>query len=184
MPTQPVLDSERGQTRSTTKIVPFAFTKEGIFYFSRRIPSDLRSHYATDRISFSLQTRSARQAMVRSSAMAAKRTHGRSTTALHWHAGQSMPRVHLRELPGRRHAKWHCPRRKDGAFQALLCRTLKMQISNMMRLTSHNWCAELFVPGGERWHTLRRQHQVPDRREFHPPGQSSIPSIPSARCLR
>lgn len=42
-----------------TKSAVFTFVKQGIFYFSRRIPSDLSQHYATDRISYSLRTRSA-----------------------------------------------------------------------------------------------------------------------------
>ncbi|WP_367114504.1 DUF6538 domain-containing protein [Devosia sp.] len=48
-----------------TKSVQFAFLKEGIYYFTRRVPSDLRSHYATDRISFSLRTKSVRDAEAR-----------------------------------------------------------------------------------------------------------------------
>lgn len=48
-----------------TKSVRFAFLKDGIYYFTRRVPSDLRPHYATDRITFSLRTRSAREAEAR-----------------------------------------------------------------------------------------------------------------------
>lgn len=55
-----------------TKSVRFAFLKDGIYYFSRRVPSDLRSHYATDRISFSLRTTSARDAAARGQAHAIK----------------------------------------------------------------------------------------------------------------
>jgi len=42
-----------------TKTAAFTFVKQGIFYFSRRVPSDLSQHYSTDRISFSLRTKSA-----------------------------------------------------------------------------------------------------------------------------
>ncbi len=42
-----------------TKTAAFTFVKQGIFYFSRRVPSDLSHHYDTDRISYSLRTRSA-----------------------------------------------------------------------------------------------------------------------------
>ena len=42
-----------------TKSAPFTFVKQGIFYFSRRVPSDLKHHYTAERISFSLRTRSA-----------------------------------------------------------------------------------------------------------------------------
>ncbi|MBB4054075.1 integrase, partial [Devosia subaequoris] len=54
------------------KSVRFAFLKDGVYYFSRRVPSDLRSHYATDRISFSLRTKSARDAEARGLAHAIK----------------------------------------------------------------------------------------------------------------
>ena len=36
--------------------VPFLFIKRGVYYYSRRIPSDLRSYYKTHRIVFSLRT--------------------------------------------------------------------------------------------------------------------------------
>jgi integrase len=55
-----------------TKSVRFAFLKDGVYYFTRRVPSDLRSHYATDRISFSLRTKSAREAEARGVVHAAK----------------------------------------------------------------------------------------------------------------
>lgn len=42
-----------------TKSAPFTFVKQGIFYFSRRIPSDISHHYTADRIIYSLRTRSA-----------------------------------------------------------------------------------------------------------------------------
>jgi hypothetical protein len=34
------------------------YLRDGIYYFVRRIPADLRSHYSSDRISFSLRTKS------------------------------------------------------------------------------------------------------------------------------
>ncbi|WP_368502145.1 DUF6538 domain-containing protein [Salipiger sp. 1_MG-2023] len=43
----------------------FTFVKSGIFYFSRRIPTELKSHYTSPRIVFSLRTRSARIAEAR-----------------------------------------------------------------------------------------------------------------------
>ncbi|WP_370044695.1 MULTISPECIES: DUF6538 domain-containing protein [Salipiger] len=43
----------------------FTFVKSGVFYFSRRIPSVLRTHYTSPRIAFSLRTRSARVAEAR-----------------------------------------------------------------------------------------------------------------------
>ena len=32
--------------------VPFTFVKQGIFYFARKVPNDLRDHYTSSRISF------------------------------------------------------------------------------------------------------------------------------------
>lgn len=40
------------------KSVPHSFTKDGVYYFVRRIPSDLRHHYTSPKISYSLRTRS------------------------------------------------------------------------------------------------------------------------------
>src|SRR6056297_783734 len=44
---------------------PFTFVKEGIFYFSRRVPNELKSHYTSPRIAFSLRTRSPKIAEAR-----------------------------------------------------------------------------------------------------------------------
>ena len=43
----------------------FTFVKDGVFYFSRRVPSELCSHYTSARISYSLRTRSAKVADAR-----------------------------------------------------------------------------------------------------------------------
>ncbi|MFT6696370.1 MAG: integrase, partial [Paracoccaceae bacterium] len=43
----------------------FTFAKAGVYYFSRRIPSELICHYSSPRIAFSLRTRSARVAEAR-----------------------------------------------------------------------------------------------------------------------
>ncbi|MEQ8249407.1 MAG: tyrosine-type recombinase/integrase [Alphaproteobacteria bacterium] len=50
----------------------FLFQKRGVFYFSRRVPRDLRSHYTNRRIVLSLRTRSQRAAQTRSASLAAK----------------------------------------------------------------------------------------------------------------
>ena len=42
-----------------TKSAPYTFVKLGIYYFSRRVPSDLSHHYNASRIMYSLRTRSA-----------------------------------------------------------------------------------------------------------------------------
>ena len=41
-----------------TKSNPYTFLKDGIWYFSRRVPADLRRHYRTGRIAYSLRTKS------------------------------------------------------------------------------------------------------------------------------
>lgn len=46
-------------------LVPFSFTKNGIYYFERRVPRDLLDHYNTKKISYSLKTRSASVAVSR-----------------------------------------------------------------------------------------------------------------------
>lgn len=45
--------------------VPFSFVKDGTFYFSRRVPSDLSEHYLAPRIQYSLRTKLARVAHAR-----------------------------------------------------------------------------------------------------------------------
>ncbi|MFN3992400.1 MAG: DUF6538 domain-containing protein, partial [Tabrizicola flagellatus] len=40
------------------KAAPHSFVKEGIYYFCRRVPNDLRHHYTSTKISYSLRTRS------------------------------------------------------------------------------------------------------------------------------
>ena len=49
------------------KSVPHSFTKNGIYYFERRVPSDLQKHYQSRKISYSLRTRSAPVAASRAS---------------------------------------------------------------------------------------------------------------------
>jgi integrase len=41
-----------------TKSNSYTFQKSGIWYFSRRVPADLRRHYRTGRIAYSLRTKS------------------------------------------------------------------------------------------------------------------------------
>jgi hypothetical protein len=47
------------------KSVPFSFTKNGIYYFERRVPSDLQKHYSSKKITYSLRTRSGPAAVSR-----------------------------------------------------------------------------------------------------------------------
>ena len=55
-----------------SKSISYTFNKNGIWYFSRRIPADLRRHYKTSRIAYSLRTRSLRDARVRAISDSAK----------------------------------------------------------------------------------------------------------------
>jgi integrase len=51
---------------------PYLFVKRDIYYFSRRVPSDLVQHYRCARISMSLKTRSLRAAKARAASLACK----------------------------------------------------------------------------------------------------------------
>tara|TARA_R110000850_G_scaffold95944_4_gene201118 strand:+ start:563 stop:1732 length:1170 start_codon:yes stop_codon:yes gene_type:complete len=55
-----------------TKDAPFLYTKRGVYYFSRRIPEDLKGHYKSARIAISLRTKSKRVARARALSLAAK----------------------------------------------------------------------------------------------------------------
>lgn len=54
------------------KSTPFTFTKNGIYYFERRVPSDLQKYYSTRKITYSLRTRSAHAANARASRAASQ----------------------------------------------------------------------------------------------------------------
>ena len=59
-------------TRLLTKKVPYTFNRSGYYYFSRRVPADLLSHYSYPRIVQGLKTRSAQTAKSRALVAAAK----------------------------------------------------------------------------------------------------------------
>ena len=59
-------------TRLLTKKVPYTFNRAGYYYFSRRVPADLFSHYSYPRIVQGLKTRSAQTAKSRALVAAAK----------------------------------------------------------------------------------------------------------------
>ena len=73
-----------------TKSNSYTFQKDGIWYFSRRVPADLRRHYRTGRIAYSLRTKSIRDARVRAMSDAAKLDR-------HWH----ILRISSDDLPGK-----------------------------------------------------------------------------------
>jgi len=55
-----------------TKSIPHTFIRNGHYYFSRRVPADLRGHYAYHRIVQGLRTTSPQKAKVQASITAAK----------------------------------------------------------------------------------------------------------------
>ena len=74
----------------STKSNSYTFQKDGIWYFSRRVPADLHRHYRTSRIAYSLRTKSIRDARVRAMSDAAKLDR-------HWH----ILRISSDDLPGK-----------------------------------------------------------------------------------
>ena len=73
-----------------TKSNSYTFQNDGILYFSRIVPADLRRHYRTGRIAYSLRTKSIRDASVRAMSDAAKLDR-------HWH----ILRISSDELQGK-----------------------------------------------------------------------------------
>ena len=55
-----------------TKSIPYTFIRGGYFYFSRRVPTDLRSHYSYHRVVQGLHTSSPQKAKVQANIAAAK----------------------------------------------------------------------------------------------------------------
>ena len=45
-----------------TNAAQYVSNQDGVFYYGRRVPHDVRKHYASSRISFSLRTKSPRSA--------------------------------------------------------------------------------------------------------------------------
>lgn len=56
----------------TDILAPFSYRKRGYFYFNRRIPSDLRHHYNSAKVTYSLKTKSAKVATNRALIAAAQ----------------------------------------------------------------------------------------------------------------
>jgi len=74
-----------------TKSNSYTFQKGGVWYFSRRVPADLRRYNRTGRIAYSLRTKSIRDARVRAISDASKLDR-------HWH----ILRISSEDLPGKR----------------------------------------------------------------------------------
>ena len=109
----------------TTQSNCYTFQKNGIWYFSRRIPADLRRHYKTSRIAYSLRTRSLRDARIRAMSDAAKLDR-------HWH----ILRISSEELPGK-----HLLRditNEAVAEPSADCPSLKDAVAVYLRLKGHN----------------------------------------------
>lgn len=77
--------------------VPYTYRKDGVYYLQRYVPEDVRQHYKTNRISFSLRTKSARDAMALARSASAK-------LEAYWHslrlAYGEVPAQHLVTLQG------------------------------------------------------------------------------------
>jgi integrase len=59
-------------TKLLTKSIPHTFVRNGYYYFSRRVPSDLRDHYSYHRIVQGLRTTSPQKARVQANIASAK----------------------------------------------------------------------------------------------------------------
>ncbi|WP_116084769.1 DUF6538 domain-containing protein [Tropicimonas sp. IMCC34011] len=81
--------------------VPFTFVKQGIFYFARKVPNDLRDQYTSSRISFSLRTR-------RTAVAKARATKASQQLDEHWHflrmQNMDLPGKHMLRMGGYRPA--------------------------------------------------------------------------------
>ena len=60
------------QTKLLTKPIPYTFIRDGYYYFTRRLPTDLQGYYRYPRIVQGLQTSSSREARVLANLEAAK----------------------------------------------------------------------------------------------------------------
>ena len=56
----------------TFSAVPYTYLKRGVYYFVRRIPSDLQRFYRADRVIISLRTKSAHRASHASQRLSAR----------------------------------------------------------------------------------------------------------------
>ncbi|WP_412094030.1 DUF6538 domain-containing protein [Alloyangia pacifica] len=67
-----MLTISRGVVHFGVQIRTVYFQKEGVFYFARRVPADLLHYYSSDKISYSLRTRSSSVATARAIQAACK----------------------------------------------------------------------------------------------------------------
>lgn len=108
---------------SLTISLPFTFVKSGVFYFSRRIPTELKRHYTSPRIAYSLRTKSPKIAETR-----AKRAADQLDE--YWY--------HLRsrdaELPGKHMLRLHGDARVGASDQPLAASSSSVLLSKAMRI--------------------------------------------------
>jgi integrase len=76
-----------------TTEVPYVYSRDGIYYFTRRIPKDLQGHYRCPRIVLSLRTKSLRAAKTKSTTLAAQLDEEWMT--LRWRSNDSPLRRYL-----------------------------------------------------------------------------------------
>ena len=76
-----------------TKEVPYVYSRDGIFYFTRRIPKDLQGHYRCPRIVLSLRTKSKRAAQTKSTSLTARLDE--EWMALRWRSNDNPLRRYL-----------------------------------------------------------------------------------------
>jgi integrase len=76
-----------------TKDAPYVYSRDGVYYFNRRIPNDLRHYYRCPRIIISLRTKSARAAKSKSSLLAAQLND--EWMSLRWRSAESPLKAYL-----------------------------------------------------------------------------------------
>ena len=77
-------------------LVPFVYQKRDIYYFSRRVPKDLKGYYKTSKIVFSLKTKSLKDAKAKSALLASQLDEEWST--LRWTRNDSpLRKFHVEE---------------------------------------------------------------------------------------
>ena len=102
----------------------YTFHKDGVWYFSRRVPADLRRHYRTGRIAYSLSTKSLRDALFRAMSDAANLNS-------HWHilriSCDDLPVKHL--LTGAGQAKAFVQSTDDHSFRTAVAVYLRFEMT-------------------------------------------------------
>lgn len=105
------------------KSVPFSFTKNGIYYFERRVPSDLQKHYEAPKIAYSLRTKSALVAISRASRAAQQLDE-------YWY--------HLRikdcSLPGKHRLRMKLPATETPANSAITLDPVSVKLSEAVTI--------------------------------------------------